>query len=110
MGSKIVLLLGLSIAFVLLISSEVAARDLAKTTQKNLNRAPAAEGASLDGGGYRYGQVSGSRKNRELEGHGTLEGEKVQSNCSSFCRRIYSRCCSAAEAQALKDTQVKPHN
>ncbi|KAL8096910.1 hypothetical protein AgCh_030119 [Apium graveolens] len=85
-------------------SSEVAARDLAKTTQKT------AEGASLDGGGYRYGQVSGSRKNRELEGHGTLEGEKVQSNCSSFCRRIYSRCCSAAEAQALKDTQVKPHN
>ena len=35
MGSKILLLLGLSIAFTFLISSQVAARDLAETTLKS---------------------------------------------------------------------------
>nr|P37703.1 RecName: Full=Glycine-rich protein DC9.1 [Daucus carota] len=47
MGSKIFLLLGLSIAFAILISSEVAARELAETAAKT-------EGYN-NGGGYHNG-------------------------------------------------------
>ncbi|WOG90911.1 hypothetical protein DCAR_0310158 [Daucus carota subsp. sativus] len=54
MGSKILLLLALSIAFTFLISSQVAARDLAETTLKT-------ETASLDGSSYYAGGVGGSR-------------------------------------------------
>ncbi|KAL8144721.1 hypothetical protein AgCh_003062 [Apium graveolens] len=82
MGSKIFLLLGLSIAFALLISSEVAARDLAETT-------PETEGANLDDYGQPRPQPYGK-----------------PGSCPFYCDGV---CCSAAKAQALKaKTQVKP--
>ncbi|KAL8144719.1 hypothetical protein AgCh_003060 [Apium graveolens] len=79
MGSKIFLLLGLSIAFVLLINSEVAARDLAETTSKT-------GGASLDADYPTY---------------------QTSPGCPFYCDGVC--CSAAAAAQALKaKTQVKP--
>nr|P37704.1 RecName: Full=Glycine-rich protein DC7.1; Flags: Precursor [Daucus carota]CAA33736.1 unnamed protein product [Daucus carota] len=96
MGSKIFLLLGLSIAFALLISSEVAARDLSETTT---------EGASLDGGhhgGGGGGHYSGGG------GHGgSHHGGGGHGGCHHYC---HGSCCSAAEAKALEAAQVKPQN
>ncbi|WOG99721.1 hypothetical protein DCAR_0519076 [Daucus carota subsp. sativus] len=89
MGSKVLVLLGLSIAFTLLISSEVAARDLAETTRKS----PYYGGGGGSGGGGPYNRGGG-------RGRG----------CYYSC---YGRCCSAAEAKALQaitTNQVKPHN
>ncbi|KAL8144724.1 hypothetical protein AgCh_003065 [Apium graveolens] len=106
MGSKIFLLLGLSIAFALLISSEVAARDLAETTSKT-------DGAGLDGG-Y-HGGGGGGRYNGG-GGHGGGGGGRYNGGgghggggggCRHYC---HGRCCSAVEEAALKATEVKPQN
>ncbi|KAB1734013.1 hypothetical protein FNE71_30315 [Klebsiella pneumoniae] len=107
MGSKIFLLLGLSIAFALLISSEVAARDLAETTTKT-------EGASLDGhGGYHGGGGShhgggggGGGGGGHYNGGGSHHGGGG-GGCHHYC---HGRCCSAAEEAALEATQVEPQN
>ncbi|KAL8144725.1 glycine-rich protein DC7.1-like [Apium graveolens] len=97
MGSKIFLLLGLSIAFALLISSEVAARDLAETTSKT-------DGAGLDGGyhgggghyngGGGHGGGGGGHYNGGGSHHGGGGG-----GCRHYC---HGRCCSAAEEAALE--------
>ncbi|KAB1733981.1 hypothetical protein FNE71_30350 [Klebsiella pneumoniae] len=97
MGSKI-FLLGLSIAFALLISSEVSARDVAETTTMT-------EGAGVDG---------------VRVCHRTCVCHRV---CHSVCHRICKcrRVCpgaeaeveveAEAEAEALEPaTQVKPKN
>ncbi|KAL8144723.1 hypothetical protein AgCh_003064 [Apium graveolens] len=109
MGSRIFLLLGLSIAFVLLITSEVAARDLPKPTQNNLKTSSLqfGEGGSWDGGDRPPWEVSGSVNGGGGHYHG---GGKLGDECSFVCQYTYKRCCSAAEAQALKNTQIKPHN
>ncbi|KAL1814879.1 hypothetical protein ACET3Z_017453 [Daucus carota] len=112
MGSKVLVLLGLSIAFTLLISSEVAARDLAETTRKTTDAAVG------------YGEVSGPQTRRPYNGRGPYYGGGGGSGGGGPYNRgggrgrgcyysCYGRCCSAAEAKALQaitTNQVKPHN
>ncbi|KAL8096908.1 hypothetical protein AgCh_030116 [Apium graveolens] len=94
MGSKIWLLLGLSIASALFISSGVAARNLAEFTSKT------ADGGSLDSASDYH--VGGSCSN---SGGGSHHGRGRC--CYHYC---HGRCCSTAEAQALEAAQVKPQN
>ncbi|KAK1353658.1 hypothetical protein POM88_052023 [Heracleum sosnowskyi] len=102
MGSKIWLLLGLSVAFALFISSEVAARDLAQTATKNGDSYyNGVGGGDYNLGGARYG-VGGSCSKF---GGGGLRHKSRRCRCCNF------RCCSAVEAHALEaSTQVKPQN
>nr|XP_017251475.1 PREDICTED: glycine-rich protein HC1-like [Daucus carota subsp. sativus] len=99
MGSKISLLLGLSIAFALLMNSDVTARELVETATKNTGRRlldnsifPRPSVSYPGGGGNPY-----------------YNRNPYYGGCYYSC---YGRCCSEAEAKALKatTTQVKPHN
>ncbi|XP_074365530.1 glycine-rich protein HC1-like [Apium graveolens] len=124
MGSKIVLLLGLSIAFAVLISSEVAARDLAETTTQpegyhggGYNNGGGGYhnggGGYNNGGGYHNGgggyNNGGGYHNGGGGGYhnGGGGGGHHGGGCYHYC---HGRCCSAAEEAALKATQVKPQN
>ncbi|KAK1353671.1 Cold and drought-regulated protein CORA [Heracleum sosnowskyi] len=120
MGSKIFLLLGLSIAFALLISSEVAARDLAETTTKpegyhggGYNNGGGYHnggggGYHNGGGGYHNGGGGYNNGGGYHNGGGHYNGGGHHGGgCYHYC---HGRCCSAAEESALKATEVKPQN
>ncbi|XP_031113422.1 glycine-rich protein-like [Ipomoea triloba] len=60
MGSKVVVLLGLSLAVFLLIASEVTAREMAETTPSSVDpKAEKASGVDGYGGGYGHGGHGG---------------------------------------------------
>ncbi|KAL8144727.1 hypothetical protein AgCh_003068 [Apium graveolens] len=108
MNSKIFLLLGLCIAFALLICSEVAASDLAEATTQP--EGYHGGGYNNRGGGYRGGgggrYNGGGRRNGGGGGY-SKGGGRGGGGCRHYCR---GRCCSAAEEAALKATEVKPQN
>ncbi|KAL8144729.1 hypothetical protein AgCh_003070 [Apium graveolens] len=116
MGSKIFLLLGLSIAFALLISSEVAARDLAESETTAQPEGYHGGGYNNRGGGYHNGGGYNNRGGGYHNGGGGYRnggggyrngGGHRGGGCYHYC---HGRCCSAAEEAALKSTPVKPQN
>ncbi|KAG8369578.1 hypothetical protein BUALT_Bualt14G0027900 [Buddleja alternifolia] len=88
MGSKAIVFLGLFLATALLISSEVAARDLAETSNTPLPGLPPA---------YKTGPPypNGNCRN------GCCGGSSYTGSC---------RCCTFAGEKADADLQAKPHN
>ncbi|KAL8144728.1 glycine-rich protein DC7.1-like [Apium graveolens] len=110
MGSKIFLLLGLSIALALLISSEVAARDLAESETTTQPEGYHGGGYNNRGGGYRGGgggRYNGGGGYRNGGGGYRNGGGHRGGSCYHYC---HGRCCSAAEEAALKATEVEPQN
>ncbi|KAG2682409.1 hypothetical protein I3843_11G190800 [Carya illinoinensis] len=76
-SSKVFLLLGLAFAVVLLISSEVSARELAETTTQEAVQTDSVEEAKYGGHGYghEYGHGHGHGKgHRGKPGHGGHPG------------------------------------
>ncbi|OVA20054.1 Glycine rich protein [Macleaya cordata] len=125
MGSKkVLILLGLLLAFVLLISSEVsAAKDLAdaKTPEENKENVDGVDEAKYGGhingrggynsvGGYDHGGSGGAES--DLGGHGG--GGYCRHGCcdhGSYQGRGCRNCCrSAAEAIEHAKTTAKPQN
>ncbi|KAF3456034.1 hypothetical protein FNV43_RR00677 [Rhamnella rubrinervis] len=117
MGSKAFLFLGLLLAIVLLISSEVSARDLAETSpdNKNVDAIGKPDGVSeTQYGGYPGGGYNGGRGG--YNGGSPRHGGGGGSCYYGCCRRSYygrgcSRCCSyAGEAVDAEPEAAKPHN
>ncbi|KAH7533423.1 hypothetical protein FEM48_Zijuj04G0129100 [Ziziphus jujuba var. spinosa] len=140
MGSRILIFLGLLFAVVLLISSEVSARDLAAQTSadnKNektngLNEAKHGDqyGGGYNGGrgGYNGGRGGYNGGRGGYPGHGGSEGGHPGHGGGGYpgrgggggcyygcCRRSYygrgcSKCCSYAGEAADAEPEAKPHN
>ncbi|KAB1199214.1 Glycine-rich protein [Morella rubra] len=127
MGSKAFLLLGLMFAIVLLISSEVAARDLAETTSEQHAEA-ATMGSEVDdakyqgggygggpGGGYGGGPGGGYGGGPGRGGYGGGGGGRERGCYYGCCRRAYygrgcERCCSYAGEAVDAETKAEPQN
>ncbi|KAA8524782.1 hypothetical protein F0562_011205 [Nyssa sinensis] len=125
MGSRVILFLVLSLAFVLLITSEVAARELAETSTSKENTHEAEESNGIDNakyggyGGYPgggNGGYPGGGYGGNGGGYGGGRGGYGGGYCRySCCRRSYngrgcSRCCSYAGEAMDAETETKPHN
>ncbi|GMN19338.1 hypothetical protein TIFTF001_049910 [Ficus carica] len=128
MASKVFLLLGLLLAIVLIISSEVAARDLAETSTEEKKVDAADEKANgvgdakyggYPGGGGNGGGYPGGGNNGGYGGGypgGGRGGRGRQRGCYyGCCRRSYygrgcSRCCSYAGEAVDTAVEAKPHN
>ncbi|KAK4420068.1 Glycine-rich protein [Sesamum alatum] len=124
MGSKAIIFVGFFLAIVLLISSEVAARELAETS-KAVDASKEAEktnGAAVDdvkypGGGYGgpgggYGGPGGGRGG--YPGRGGYNGRRG-GYCRYGCcgRRYYGggcRCCTYAGEKADAEALAKPQH
>ncbi|KAA8524780.1 hypothetical protein F0562_011203 [Nyssa sinensis] len=118
MGSRVILFLVLSLAFVLLITSEVAARELAETSTSKENTHEAEESNGIDNtkyggyGGYPGGGYGGYPGGGYGGGRGGYGGGHCRHSC---CRRSdhgrgCSRCCSYAGEAMDAETETKPHN
>ncbi|XP_073046688.1 glycine-rich protein 3 short isoform-like [Primulina eburnea] len=109
MGSKAIVFLGLLVAMLLLISYEVAARDLVEETSKVTEAEPAQYGGG--GGGYGGGRGGGGYGGgRGGGGYGGGGGGRCRHGC---CGRGYHgcRCCSyAGQAVDADFNEVETHN
>ncbi|KAI3470074.1 hypothetical protein Pfo_026737 [Paulownia fortunei] len=123
MGSKVIVFLGLFLAMVLLISSEVAARELAETSNAVDTSIEAEEtngavnDAKYPGGGYSGGYPGGGRggygggRGGYGGGRGGYGGGRCRYGC---CGRSYykggCRCCSYAGEKVDAEPEAKPQN
>ncbi|PON48481.1 Glycine rich protein [Parasponia andersonii] len=127
MGSKAFLYLGLLLAVVLLISSEVAAGDVAETSTDNknvdatLNGVNDAKYGGYNGGYPGYGggdhggrggdYPGGGRRGGDYPGGGRGRGRCYHGCCRwSYYGRECQRCCSYAGEAVEAKTEAKPHN
>ncbi|XP_021274432.1 glycine-rich protein-like [Herrania umbratica] len=127
MSAKAFLLLALVAAVVLLVSSEVAAKDLAETSAEKKNGEVATKTAGLDDakhGGYEgrgsnggHGGRGGHGGHGGRGGHGGYGGRRGSGGRCSFgcCRsdhygRGCQRCCSYLGEAMDAETQADPHN
>ncbi|KAK6259555.1 hypothetical protein SCA6_014029 [Theobroma cacao] len=121
MSSKVFLLLALVAAVVLLVSSEVVAKDLAETSTEKKNGEVATKTAGLDDakhGGYGgYGGHGGNGGHGGGGGYGGYGGRRGNGGRCAFgcCRSDYygrgcRRCCSYLGEAMDAETQADPHN
>ncbi|KAK4787714.1 hypothetical protein SAY86_011547 [Trapa natans] len=120
MNSRVFVLLGLLAAFVLLFTSEVAARELAQTTSATDKKD--ADGANDDmypGGGYGqypgggYGGYPGGGYGRYQGGRYPGPGGGRGRRCDHLCCSAFTRdctCCTSAAEAAQKGVVIKPKN
>ncbi|CAI9776142.1 unnamed protein product [Fraxinus pennsylvanica] len=120
MGSKTILLLGL-LAMVLLIASEVSARDLSQTsTDKEAEKTNGVEESKYQGGGYGGypgGGYPGGGNGGHRGGYGGNRGGRGGGggHCRyGCCGRSYyrggCRCCTYAGEAVDAEPEAKPHN
>ena len=122
MNAKTVLTLGLLLAVFFLVSSEVAAKDVAEATEKSVEVDPAVEtenygkGGGYGGGSKGYGgggKGYGGGHGGYGGGHGGYGGGHGKygggygGGCKYHCGH---RCCTAAEEAAFVAAEAKPQN